>query len=101
MMAVYAVCSLITGIGGSFCGSIAALLIAQNVRNGMYQKIQSLSFSDLDKVTTPSLITRMTNDVQKYQINMQLIITVLFRAPVTFCISLYNAFTLGGTTIYG
>jgi ATP-binding cassette subfamily B protein len=102
MMAIYASCSLITGLAGSFLGSAAALYAAMNTRNGMYGKIQTYSFYEVDKLSTASLITRLSNDVQKHQINLQMILTMLFRAPVTIVISLINAFTppMGNVT-YG
>jgi ATP-binding cassette subfamily B protein len=102
MMAIYASCSLTTGLAGSFLGSAAALYAAMNTRNGMYGKIQTYSFYEVDKLSTASLITRLSNDVQKHQINLQMILTMLFRAPVTIVISLINAFTppMGNVT-YG
>jgi ATP-binding cassette subfamily B protein len=102
MMSIYASCSLITGLAGSFLGSAAALYAAMNTRNGMYGKIQTYSFYEVDKLSTASLITRLSNDVQKHQINLQMILTMLFRAPVTIVISLINAFTPPmGTVTYG
>ncbi|GHU47443.1 ABC transporter ATP-binding protein [Bacilli bacterium] len=83
-------------------GSTAALYIAMNTRYGMYKKIQTYSFYEVDKLSAASLITRLSNDTNKYAITMQMIITMLFRAPITIAISLVNAFTppLGNTT-YG
>jgi ATP-binding cassette subfamily B protein len=102
MMAIYATCSLSVGLAGSFLGSAAALYAAMNTRNGMFGKIQTYSFCEVDKLSTASLITRLSNDVQKHQINLQMILTMLFRAPVTIVISLISAFTppMGNTT-YG
>jgi ATP-binding cassette subfamily B protein len=92
-MAIYAGASLICGLSGSFLGSAAALYAAMNTRQGMYNKIMNYSFYEVDKFSTASLITRLSNDVQKHQINLQMILTMLFRAPVTITISLINAFT--------
>jgi ATP-binding cassette subfamily B protein len=102
MMSVYAGLSLVCGLCGSFLGSAAALYGAMNTRQGMYNKIMNYSFYEVDKFSTGSLITRLSNDVQKHQINLQMILTMLFRAPVTITISLINAFTppMGNVT-YG
>jgi ATP-binding cassette subfamily B protein len=102
MMTIYAFSSLLTGLVGSFLGSTAALYMGMNVRQGMYNKITTFSFNEVDKFSPASLITRLSNDVNRYAINMQMIITMLFRAPVTFVISIINAFTppMGNVT-YG
>jgi ATP-binding cassette subfamily B protein len=102
MMSIYAGASLICGLSGSFLGSAAALYAAMNTRQGMYNKIMNYSFYEVDKFSTASLITRLSNDVQKHQLNLQMILTMLFRAPVTITISLVNAFTppMGNVT-YG
>jgi ATP-binding cassette subfamily B protein len=73
-----------------------------HTRNGMYAKIQTYSFYEVDQMSPGSLVTRLSNDVQRYQLNMQMILTMLFRAPVTITISIINAFTppLGNIT-YG
>lgn len=102
MMAIFAGSSLVCGLSGSFLGSIASLEIAMHTRNGMYAKIQTYSFYEVDQMSPGSLVTRLSNDVQRYQLNMQMILTMLFRAPVTITISIINAFTppLGNIT-YG
>jgi ATP-binding cassette subfamily B protein len=102
MMACYAGASLIVGLLGSFLGSAAALYAAMNTREAMYNKVMSYSFNEVDKFSTASLITRLSNDVQRHQINLQMIFTMLFRAPITITISLVNAFTppMGNVT-YG
>jgi ATP-binding cassette subfamily B protein len=101
-MSIYAGSSLTCGLCGSFLGSAAALYAAMNTRQGMYNKVMNYSFYEVDKFSTASLITRLSNDVQKHQINLQMILTMLFRAPVTMTISLVNAFTppMGNVT-YG
>ncbi|MCQ3915337.1 MAG: hypothetical protein MJ195_00895 [Mycoplasmoidaceae bacterium] len=50
----------------------------------MFYKASMLSFGDIDKVTTSSIITRITNDVQKYQIALQLALALFIRAPIMF-----------------
>jgi ATP-binding cassette subfamily B protein len=101
-MSIYAFASLTTGLLGSFFGSVAALYIAQNTRQGLYNKVTTFSFNEVDKFSPASLITRLSNDVNQYAINTQMIITMLFRAPVTFIISIINAFTPPmGNVMYG
>jgi ATP-binding cassette subfamily B protein len=101
-MSIYAIGSLILGLSGSFLGSAAALFSAMNTRQGMYSKVNTYSFYEVDKFSTASLITRMSNDVQRNQMCLQMILTFLFRSPVTIIVSIVNSFTppMGNTT-YG
>jgi ATP-binding cassette subfamily B protein len=102
MMLIYASASLVTGIFAAFFGTSFSLHNAMVIRNKMYNHICNFSFNEIDKFSTPSLVTRLSNDVQKYQSNLQLIITLAFRAPVTMVISAINAFTPPlGSTLYG
>lgn len=102
MMTIYAFSSLATGLLGSFAGSAAALYTAMYTRQGLYKKIQTFSFYEVDKFSTASLVTRLSTDVQAWQLNLQMILTMLFRMPVTATISIVNAFTppMGNVT-YG
>lgn len=94
LMLAFAFLSLFFGILSSYWGSKASLLMAMNIRQGMFNKIQSLSFSDIDKVTPSSIITRMTNDVQKFQVTFQMILTMLFKVPIMLIGGLVLAFLL-------
>jgi ATP-binding cassette subfamily B protein len=64
MMTIYACSSLATGLLGSFAGSAAALYAAMYTRQGLYKKIQTFSFYEVDKFSTASLVTRLSTDVQ-------------------------------------
>ncbi|MCQ2957035.1 MAG: hypothetical protein MJ233_04335 [Mycoplasmoidaceae bacterium] len=58
----------------------------------MFYKASTLSFGDIDKVTTSSIITRITNDVQKYQIALQLALALFVRAPIMFFYGIITSF---------
>ena len=75
---------LLLGILSSRTASFASAGFASNVREDMYAKIQTLSFSDIDSFSTSSLITRMTKDVQNAQNVFMMSIRMLFRSPVMF-----------------
>lgn len=101
-MALYAISSLICGVVGAILGSTASLYAQMDVRNAMFGKIQSFGFSEIDKFSTASLVTRTSTDTTIYQQNLQMILTIAFRTPITIGISIYNAFTPPmGKPIYG
>lgn len=99
IMLALAIFSLGFGVLGSYWGSKSSLIISQNIRQGMFARVQALSFSDIDKVTASSLITRLTNDVQKFQITLQMVFTMLIKAPFLLIgglvISFYSDWTMG------
>ena len=61
--------------------SIASQGFGTKVRNAMFRHINTLSHSELDKLGTPSLITRMTNDVNQLQLAVAMLIRLVIRAP--------------------
>ena len=61
-MMLYAFIGLLGGVGCSIFSTMAAVNLGQSLRDGLFAKIQSLSFLELDHFKTPSLITRLTND---------------------------------------
>ncbi len=93
LMGVFAIMSLLFGVIGTYAGSKSSLLIAKNIREGMFAKVQTLSFIDIDKVTSSGLVTRITNDVQKFQITLQMINTMLIKAPFLLIGGLIISFT--------
>ena len=61
-MIIAAVVGLIAGSACSYLAAVAAMNLGEGVRQGLFNKIQTLSFLELDKLKTSSLITRLTND---------------------------------------
>lgn len=82
MMILMAGLSLTFGALSARMASIASTGFAKNIRSAMFHNIQDFSFSNLDKFSTSSLITRLTTDVNNTQNAFQMLIRVLFRAPV-------------------
>jgi ATP-binding cassette subfamily B protein len=81
-------------IGGVVCGvfaTIAGLGFGADVRGALFRKIQSLSFSNLERLETGRLITRLTNDVDQVQEAAQMFMRILVRAPLLVVGSLIMA----------
>ncbi len=94
-----ALLSLSFGALGAKTGSKASAGFATNLRNDIYSKIEDMSFSDIDKFSTSSLITRLTTDVQSIQQSFQMCIRILFRAPVMFLFALIMVLKNGASMI--
>ena len=77
--------AIIGAIGGIMCStlaSVAAMTIGQNLRQELFDKIQELSFLEIDKLKTSSLITRLTNDVTQIQNMFMMALKIAVRAPL-------------------
>ncbi|MDE6059525.1 MAG: ABC transporter ATP-binding protein/permease [Clostridia bacterium] len=83
-------------LSGFFCAN-ASSGFARNMREDIYYKIQEFSFENIDKFSTPSLVTRMTTDVNNVQQAFMMIIRVAVRAPMMMIFSLVMAFVMGGS----
>ena len=91
-----AVVSLATGaLAGAFCARASAGF-AKNVRKDMFYNIQTFSFENIDKFSTPSLVTRMTTDVWNLQMAYMMIVRIAVRCPVMIVFAAVMAFVMGG-----
>ena len=72
-------------LGGMLCGffsTLASMSMGKNMRQGLFNKIQSLSFSEIDQFKTSSLITRLTNDVTQVQNMVMMALRGMVRSPL-------------------
>ena len=94
IMALLAVAGLVTGILGGKYGAYASSGFARNLRKAMYTNIQTYSFSNIDKFSTASLITRLTTDVTNLQNAYQMILRMCTRAPASLICAMAMAFMI-------
>ena len=94
LMALLAIAGLITGILGGKYGAYASSGFARNLRKAMYTNIQTFSFSNIDKFSTASLITRLTTDVTNLQNAYQMILRMCTRAPASLICAMAMAFMI-------
>ncbi len=92
MMIVMALCGLWCGIMGGKYGARASTGFARNLRQAMFENIQTFSFSNLDKFSTAGLVTRMTTDVTNIQMAYQMLLRICFRAPISMICAMAMAF---------
>ena len=96
ILVAIAVASLVTGtLAGAFCAR-ASTGFAKNLRKDLYYHIQDFSFENIDKFSTPSLVTRMTTDVTNVQLSYMMIVRLAIRAPLMVVFSFVMAFVMGG-----
>ena len=74
--------------------SIASQGFGTKVRNALFRHINTLSHNELDKIGTPSLITRMTNDINRLQLAVAMLIRLVIRAPFLVIGALIMAMTI-------
>lgn len=86
--------SLICGaLSGRFC-AVASSGFAKNLRKDMYYKLQDYSFSNIDKFSSSSLITRLTTDVMHVEMSYMMIIRTAVRSPFMLIFSMVMAFSI-------
>ena len=86
--------SLFFGVMGGRMAAIAGSGFARNLRHDMYHNIQNFSFSNIDKYSTSSIITRLTTDVTNVQNSFQMIIRMAVRSPMTLVFSTVMALSI-------
>ncbi|MBR0267113.1 MAG: ABC transporter ATP-binding protein [Clostridia bacterium] len=89
-----AVISLISGVMSGRMAAVSSAGFARNLRHDMYYRIQEFSFSNIDKFSTSSIITRLTTDVTNVQNSFQMILRMAVRAPLMLLFSLIMAMTI-------
>ena len=94
LMLVIAFTSLFFGVSAGRTAAKAATGFSANLRDAIYENIQTFSFSNIDKFSTAGLITRMTTDVTNVQNSYQMMMRIAIRAPLTLILSMVMCFTI-------
>ncbi len=94
LLLVAAICSMFFGVAAGVTASRASAGFAKNLRHDMYYKVQEYAFSNIDRFSTASLVTRMTSDVSNVQMAFQSIIRIALRSPFMTVSALVVAFTI-------
>ncbi|MHC5372980.1 ABC transporter ATP-binding protein [Enterococcus sp. LJL120] len=90
-------CALVSLFFGAMSGRYAAVAsagFARNLRRNMFARIQTFSFSNIDRFSSSSLVTRLTTDITNVQNAYQMIIRILVRSPLMLIFSLIMAFSI-------
>ena len=97
VLVVSAFLSLTFGMLSGRYAAKASAGFAKNLRQGMFYNIQNYSFTNIDKFSTSSLVTRLTTDVTNVQQAFQMIIRILVRAPIMLIFAFFMVFSINTT----
>ena len=81
LMILCALVMLLGGVGGAYFGSKASVNFATDLRYDLYKKTQEFSFTNIDKFSSSSILTRLTNDVTQIQNFLNMLLRMALRAP--------------------
>ena len=94
VLASCAAVSLLTGFLSGRSAAIASAGFAKNLRHDVFYKVQEFSFSNIDKFSTASIITRLTTDITNVQNAFQMVIRLAVRAPMMIVFALLFSFRI-------
>ncbi len=93
-LVICALCSLAFGVLSATFASKAGTGFAKNLRHDMYYRVQEFSFSNIDKFSTASIVTRLTSDVAMLQMTFQMLIRMAIRAPMMMILAMISAMSI-------
>ncbi|MBR2861629.1 MAG: ABC transporter ATP-binding protein [Clostridia bacterium] len=96
-MILTAVLMMIGGVGGAWFGAKASVNFASDLRADVYKKVQQFSFANIDRFSTGSLVTRLTNDVTQMQNFINMLLRMALRSPGMLIGALIMAIVLNPT----
>lgn len=93
-MALTAVMMMVGGVGGAYFGAKASVNFAADLRADVYARVQAFSFANIDRFSTGSLVTRLTNDVTQLQNFVNMMLRMMLRSPGMMIAALVMAIRL-------
>lgn len=97
LLVLMAMGSMSCGILSGWFAASAGAGFAKNLRHDLFAKVQSFSFSNIDKFSTSSLVTRLTTDVTNVQMAFMMIIRTAVRSPLMLVFAIIMSIRMGGS----
>lgn len=94
VLVALAIVGLISAITAQFFAAKAAVGVAAALRQGLFEHIQNLNFTNIDKAGTSTMITRMTSDVNQVQSGINMVLRLFLRSPIIVFGAMIMAFTI-------
>ncbi len=94
LLVLCALLSLAFGVASAFFASKAGTGFAKNLRHDMFYRVQNFSFSNIDRFSTSSIVTRLTSDVANLQMSFQMMIRMAVRSPMMLILALVSAMNI-------
>lgn len=93
-MILLAITAIIFGVTNMKVSATAGQGFGANLRNALFEKVQSFSFANIDQFSTGSLVTRLTNDVNNLQNTLTMGIRILLRSPMMLIVAMFLAYRI-------
>ena len=97
---VLAVLSLTCGGVAGYTCAMASSGFAKNLRHDVFSRIQTYTFSNIDKFSSSSLVTRLTTDITNIQMSYMMLIRIAIRSPLMFVFAIVMAYRMGGSLAF-
>ena len=94
LLIILAVLSLSFGVASADFAAKAGTGFAKNLRHDMFHHVQSFSFSNIDKFSTASIVTRLTSDVANLQMTFQMLIRMAVRSPMMLILAMVSSMNI-------
>ena len=94
ILVLYSLMSLAFGVASAVAASHAGTGFARNLRHDMFHRVQTFDFSNIDRLSTSSIVTRLTSDIATLQMTFQMLIRIAVRCPMMLILATANAFTI-------
>lgn len=94
ILLVFALLQMTSGVLSAVFSARAGAGFAGNLRQDMYDRVQTFSFSNIDRFSTPSIVTRLTTDVTNVQLAFQMMIRMAVRAPMMLILATVFSFRI-------
>jgi ATP-binding cassette subfamily B protein len=93
-MILLALGAILFGVLNMYFTTKASMGFGANLRNALFEKVQAFSFNNIDRFSTASLITRLTNDVNNVQMTLMMALRLLLRAPMMLIVAFFMAYNI-------
>ena len=100
LMVLVAIISMACGAGGSRFSALAGMGFGSQLRKAVFDKVQTFSFSNIDKYSTASLVMRTTTDINSIQNTFIMMNKMLLRAPVMLIFAIFMASRINDELVY-
>ena len=94
LLIILALSSLSFGVASAFYASKAGTGFAKNLRHDMFHHVQNFSFSNIDKFSSASIVTRLTSDVANLQMTFQMLLRMAVRSPMMIILAMVSAMNI-------
>ena len=91
LLVLCALTSLVFGVASANFASKAGTGFAKNLRHDMFHRVQNFGFGNIDKLSTASIVTRLTTDVARLQMTFQMLIRMAIRSPMMLVLAMISA----------